>query len=86
MELNENRNKNLEKNDLNNLINEIIKDLFMEINEDFNKNDIIRKYIIKAINEENIWISAKKIDALSLEDKEIGCMKRCNIYCNCTIL
>ena len=70
LELNENRNKNLEKNDLNNLINEIIKDLFMEINEDFNKNEVIRKYIIKAINEKNIWISAKKIDALSLEDKE----------------
>ena len=27
-----------------------------------------------------------ELDELSLEDKEIGCMKRCNIYCNCTIL
>ena len=69
-DLNENCNKNLNKENLEKLEKEIIDNLYNQGNIRFNKNKEIKKYLLKAQNQENIKFIAEKINALSDEDKE----------------
>ena len=39
---------------------------------------------VQIINVES-YKKYNELDGLSLEDKEIGCMKKCSIYCKCGI-
>ncbi len=68
-ELKDNTQKNLEKEELNKLEDELINLLYSESNVDFNKNDEIKKYLIKAQNNEKIKNVAEKIDTLITDDK-----------------
>ena len=68
-ELNDNTPKNLEKEELNKLGDELINQLYSDTNVDFNKNDEIKKYLIKAQNNEKIKNVAEKINTLSTDDK-----------------
>ena len=69
-DLNENCNKNLNKENLEILKKEIIDNLYNQGNISFNKNKEIKKYLLKAQNQENIKFIAEKINALSDEDKK----------------
>ena len=69
-DLNENCNKNLNKKNLEKLEKEIIDNLYNQRNIKFSKNKEIKKYLLKAQNQENIKFIAKKINALSDEDKQ----------------
>ena len=68
--LNENSNKNLNKENLEKLEKEIIDNLFNQGNIKFDKNNVIKKYLLKAQNGIKLKIIAEKLNALSKEDKK----------------
>ena len=68
--LNENSIKNLNKENLEKLEKEIIDNLFNQGNIKFDKNNVIKKYLLKAQNGIKLKIIAEKLNALSKEDKK----------------
>ena len=70
LKLSDNCKKNLNEENKNQLKEELINELFKNIQIDFDKNELIKEYILESKRDIIIWKSAWKINSLSEQDKE----------------